>query len=203
MTFYPDNAAVPDELRTGDLLLRMLTPEHVQMDYEAVMESQEQLRTFEAGSWPAPDFRLDQNLEDLERHAREHRERVGFTYTVMNPEGTRCEGCVYINSWERMLGSRHIDATIDDVSVGEHEAVVTFWARTSGLERDLDRQLLDGLLRWFGDDWAFSRVTFMTNDGLERKVTVLEEAGLERIYSFGSNTTDWTWHFYSRAVKRS
>lgn len=198
MSFHPEGAPVPDELRTADLLLRMLTPEHVHMDYEAVMESQEQLRCFSAGSWPTPDFTLAQNLDDLEEHEREHHERAAFTYTVMNPDGTRCEGCVYINPWQDALAHRHIDATMDDVTIGEHEAVVTFWARTSGFERDLDRQLFNGLVSWFDAGWAFLRITFMTNDGLERQVKLMEEAGFERRYSFGSETSDLTWLFYSQ-----
>lgn len=198
MSFYPEDASVPDELRTDDLVLRMLTPEHVHMDYEAVMESQEQLRRFSAGSWPTPDFTLAQNLGDLEEHEQEHHRREAFTYTVMNPDGTRCEGCVYINPWQDALAHRHIDATMDDVTVGEHEAVVTFWARTSGFERDLDRQLFSGLVAWFENDWSFSKITFMTNDGLERQVALLEETGFNRRYAFGSQTSDLTWFFYSR-----
>lgn len=198
MSFYPENASVPDELRTADLVLRMLTTQHAEMDYEAVMESQEQLRRFSAGSWPTPDFTLAQNLGDLEHHEREHHERMAFTYTVMNPDGTRCEGCVYINPWQQALAHRHIDATMDDVATGDHEAVVTFWVRDSSLERDLDRQLVRGLLGWFEAEWDFSRVTFMTNTGLERQMALLEEAGLERRYSFGSQTVQTIWHFYSQ-----
>ena len=198
MLFYPEDAPVPDELRTDDLLLRMLTPEHVEMDYEAVMESQEQLRRFSSGSWPTPDFTLAQNLDDLEEHEREHVERVAFTYTVMNPEGTRCEGCVYINPWSQALAHRDINATLDDVAIGDYEAVVTFWGRSSGLERDLDRQLFHGLLHWFENEWSFSKITFMTNDRLERQVALLEEAGLERTYAFGSDTSEMTWLFYGR-----
>ncbi|MBA2453222.1 MAG: hypothetical protein H0V47_08635 [Chloroflexia bacterium] len=199
MSFYPGGAPVLDELRTSDLLLRMLTTEHAEMDYEAVMESQEQLRRFSAGSWPTPDFTLEQNIEDLEEHEREHHERIAFTYTVMNPDATRCEGCVYINPWQQALAHRFIDATMDDVAIVEHEAVVTFWIRESSLERELDRQLVHGLLDWFDAEWSFSRITFMTNDRLERQMELLEDAALERRYSFGSETSDLTWTFYSQA----
>ncbi|CAN5691702.1 hypothetical protein BH24CHL1_BH24CHL1_00900 [soil metagenome] len=199
MSFYPGDAPVLDELRTSDLLLRMLTTEHAEMDYEAVMESQEQLRRFSAGSWPTPDFTLEQNIEDLEEHEREHHERIAFTYTVMSPDATRCEGCVYINSWQQALAHRVIDATMDDVAIVEHEAVVTFWIRESSLERELDRQLVHGLLDWFDAEWSFSRITFMTNDRLERQMELLEDTALERRYSFGSETGDLTWTFYSQA----
>ena len=38
---------------------------------------------------------LDENLVDLERHARDFAERGGFTYSVLDPEGDVI-GCVYI-----------------------------------------------------------------------------------------------------------
>jgi hypothetical protein len=197
MSFYPDDAPVPDELRTTDLLLRMLTPEHVHLDYEAVIDSQDQLLRFSNGSWPVDGFTLAENLEDLERHAREHRAREAFTYTVMNPDATRCEGCVYINPWEQAVSHRQIDASMDAVETGEHEAVVTFWIRSGSLERDLDRQLVSGLLEWFERDWPFRRIVFMTNDNLPHQVTLLREAGLQQIYSFGSVTGDTSWLFFA------
>lgn len=197
MRFYPDDAPVPGELRTSDLLLRMLSPEHVDMDFEAVMESQEQLLRWSNGSWPVDGFPLSANLSDLQRHEREHLQREAFTYTVMNPDATRCEGCVYINPWSQAIGMRHVGATLDDISAGDDEAVVTFWIRSGSLDRDLDSQLVAGLLDWFALDWGFKRIIFMTNDQLGRQMEVLEDAGLELIYQFGSPAGDTTWLFYA------
>lgn len=196
MRFYPDDAPVPDELRTADLLLRPLTPQHVHMDYAAVMESQEQLLRWSHGSWPVDGFPLSANLEDLEGHDQEHVRREAFTYTVMNPDATRCEGCVYINPWEHAIGMRHVDATLDDIAAGDDEAVVTFWIRSGSLSRGLDTQLLTGLLDWFARDWPFARIIFMTNDQLPRQMEVFEAAGLNEIYRFGSPAGDTNWLFY-------
>jgi hypothetical protein len=196
MRFYPDDAPVPEELRTADLLLRMLSPDHVHMDYEAVMESQEQLLRWSNGSWPVDGFPLSANLSDLQGHEREHLLREAFTYTVMNPDSTRCEGCVYINPWSQAIGMRHVDATLDDISAGDDEAVVTFWIRSGSLDRDLDSQLVAGLLDWFALDWGFKRIIFMTNDQLPRQMQILEDAGLEQIYRFGSPEGVTTWLFY-------
>src|SRR5436189_5938859 len=96
MEFYPANAPVPEEKRTNRLLLRPLRATVVELDYDAVMSSAEQLRRWSQSDWPADDFTLAQNLDDLQRHEREHRERVAFTFTVLNPHGTRCLCCVYI-----------------------------------------------------------------------------------------------------------
>jgi hypothetical protein len=198
MTFYPVDAPVPGELRTSDLLLQPLTPEHVQMDYEAVMASREQLLGWSNGLWPREGFTLAENLEDLQGHEQEHLDREAFTYTVMSPDATLCEGCVYINPWEHALEHEYIDATLDDIDAGSNEAVVTFWIRSGSIERDLDRQLVRGLLDWFEREWAFSRVVFMTNSNLPRQVTVLEDAGLQPVYTFGSPTAGLTWLFYGQ-----
>lgn len=198
MSFYPADAAVPSGLRTADLLLEMLSPDHVELDYEAVMESQEQLRRFSNGSWPAPDFTLAENLKDLEDHAREFRDREAFTYTVLNHDRNRCEGCVYIYPWQATLSHRDVDASIEDVNLADNEATVTFWIRDRGLERDLDRQLVAGLLEWFDREWAFSRVTVMTNDNMPRQLEILAEVGCETRYVFDSVTGNTRWYFVSR-----
>ena len=43
MTFYPDDAPVPTALRSDEFLLRPLRAADVELDYEAVMASQEAL----------------------------------------------------------------------------------------------------------------------------------------------------------------
>jgi len=197
VVFNPEDAPVPEELRTADLLLQPLTPGHVHLDYEAVMASREQLLGWSNGLWPREGFTLEENLEDLEEHDREHRQRIAFTYTVMNPDATRCEGCVYINPWAHALAHRHIAATLDDIDAGDFEAVVTFWVRSSSIERDLDRELVSGLMDWFEREWEFSRVVFMTNSHLPRQVTILEEAGPQPVYTLGSPDGNVNWLFYS------
>jgi hypothetical protein len=198
MQFYPDYAPVPVELRTSDLLLQPLTPGHVQMDYDAVMASRDQLLGWSNGLWPREGFTLAENLEDLQGHEQEHHDREAFTYTVMNPDATRCEGCVYISPWEHALAHRHIDATLEDIEAADNEGVVTFWIRSGSIERDLDRQLVQALLDWFEREWTFSRVVFMTNSHLPRQVSILEEAGLQQVYDFGSPTPGLTWLFYGQ-----
>ena len=142
-------------------------------------------------------FPLSANLEDLEQHNEEHIQREAFTYTVLSPDGERCEGCVYINPWEHAVAHRHIDATVADIDAGEHEAVVTFWIRSDRLELDYERQLIGGLLEWFKRDWQFGRITFMTNDQLPGQVSVLQEVGLKQTYAFGSPSGTTRWLFFA------
>src|SRR5918993_4107193 len=119
MMFYPDDAPVPNALRGDEFLLRPLRATDVDLDYEAVMASQEILRRGSDGQWPRPDFTLEENLADLQGHEADFHARRGFTYTVMDPAETRCLGCVYAYPPETDGDSRDRD----------HEAVVWFWVR--------------------------------------------------------------------------
>ncbi|MDF2761770.1 MAG: hypothetical protein K0S83_504, partial [Thermomicrobiales bacterium] len=161
MTFYPDDAPIPTELRTDAFLLRPLRAADVDLDYEAVMATQEALRRSSGGRWPRPDFTLEENLADLQGHEADFGARRGFTYTVMDPTETRCLGCVYAYPPEGEDG----DGGADD-----HEAVIWFWVRPDGVAADLDRRLLAVLVPWLRDDFAFTRVLFRSRDDDKRRM---------------------------------
>ena len=85
---------------------------------------------------------LEQNLADLERHARDFAERTGFTYTVLAPGTDEVLGCVYIYP-ARDEG---------------HDAAVTSWVRASSAE--LDRELHAAVSGWLADAWPFAAVKY-------------------------------------------
>jgi hypothetical protein len=169
MPFYPDDTPVPTELRTEEFLLRPLRAADVDLDYEAVMATQETLRRGSGGRWPRPDFTIAENLADLQGHEEDFRARRGFTYTVMDPTETRCLGCVYAYPRRDEDGGG---------GACDHEAVVWFWVRPDGVAADLDRRLLAELVPWLRNDFAFTRVLFRTPADDERQMALLGEAGL-------------------------
>jgi RimJ/RimL family protein N-acetyltransferase len=174
--FYPATAIVPGEKRTDRVLLRPLRATDVELDYDAVMSSAAQLRTWSQGNWPADDFTLGENLADLQRHEREHDERVAFTFTVLDPGATRCLGCVYIMPlWPRIAGL---------CAGAAYAADVGFWVRTSEIDTELDRHLLATLRDWLSSEWAFDCVVYAVSPGEARQGLILSEAGLERRGSF-------------------
>ncbi len=183
MSFYPASAVVPDELRTDDVLLRMLRVSDVDLDYDAVIVSRAILWLRSDGRWPREGFTRQENLADLEEHEAEHRERAAFTYTVMNPTETECLGCVYIIPFARLLERAGADDQIK-ATVREDEAAVSFWVRQSRLADNLDRRLLSALLPWFERDWAFSRVVYTANRRETRQQDLYAAAGLRLLYSF-------------------
>src|SRR5690242_1689984 len=97
-TFVPDGFDPPRRLETDGVLLVPLGPDHNERDYAAWTSSTEHIhRTpgFEEQDWPH-EMSLEENLDDLRRHARDFTERRGFTFTVLDPAGEDVVGCVYI-----------------------------------------------------------------------------------------------------------
>jgi hypothetical protein len=81
---------------------------------------------------------LDENLADLERHARDFAERTGFTYTVL--DGEDVVGCVYVYP----------------ATVGPHDAHVHSWV--TALRAELDLELRRAVAGWLESDaWPFER----------------------------------------------
>ncbi len=188
MQIYPTDSSVPDGLRIEELWLRPLAPTDNARDYEAVMATQALLRLRGNGEWPHADFTPEENLADLEGHEADFQDRLGFTYTVLDPSGTRCLGCVYVYPLDEAL--RRVDADNEPVAgVGDHEAVVWFWVRPDGVPEDLDRKLFTELLPWLRDDFAFARVVFTSWTADERQTSLMREAGLRPVLSHpGSDT---------------
>jgi hypothetical protein len=197
MTFYPEDASVPTELRTDSLVLRMLGPDVVEPDYEAVMETRDRLRAWSNSDWPADDFTLDGNLEDMHMHEAEHMAREAFAFTVLSADESRVEGCCYIEPLEGLLQRRRIVPVDGQEPLPDATPVVGFWVRESALSRDLDRQLLDGLVRWFAEAWPFVRAMFLTNDSQQRDQRILREMGLPLAATLCSIDADLRWQLWS------
>lgn len=177
--FYPRDARIPEVLRTDEFLVRPLRATDVTLDYDAVISSRAELLLGSGGTWPREGFTFEENLADLERHEREHQDRVAFTYTVMNPTETECLGCIYLDPLESIVGH-------DEGSAGylaDRTAYVTFWVRHSRLAENLDRRLLQALIPWFQNEWAFLYVIFIAQQIEERQIRLFEEMGLRLLYT--------------------
>jgi hypothetical protein len=119
-----------------------LGPEHNASDHAAWSASIDHIRAtpgFHGHDWPPVEgMPLAENLADLERHARDFAERVGFTYTVLARDGDDVLGCVYI------YPSR------DE----RYDADVRSWVRADVAE--LDEELHAAVRRWLADAWPFA-----------------------------------------------
>lgn len=89
----------------------------------------------EEPGWPVA-MTLEENLEDLIRHAKDFEERRGFTYSIL--DGDDVIGCIYI---------------YPDHHPG-HDAAVSSWVRESRSE--LDAAVREALSTWIDEAWPFS-----------------------------------------------
>ena len=140
--FVPEDFEVPSELAGPGFSLEPLGPEHNERDHEAWMSSVAHIKAtpgFDNWDWPEP-MSLQDNLRDLEGHARDFVQRRGFTYSVL--DGEEVIGCVYI------YPSRNPD----------HDASVRSWVRASRAE--MDKPLWEEVSGWLADDWPFSHVLY-------------------------------------------
>jgi hypothetical protein len=185
--FYPDDAPAPQELRTGEFILRPLRASHNPLDYDAVMESKDQLRLGSLHGWPRDGFTTDENLADLRCHEQDFAERRGFTYTILTPDETRCLGCLYLYPLDSMLRQYSADAEAI-ARVGDFEAHAYFWVRSSSIPGDLDRRVLTAVRTWLRREFAFSRIVFGVQSRQERHVVILRDGGLRLVGAYTAAT---------------
>lgn len=179
MPFENLQFGVPDGLKTDDFILRPIVAGDAEMDYAAVMESREYLRTWEQSTWPADDFTVAANREDLEKLERRHANSEAFTYTVMDPAGTECLGCVYIMPTNaRMFDGAGI-TPVGDHRWDEYEAAVYFWIRKSRLATGTDRKLLTALRTWLAQEWSLGGRLVVTNEQFAQQVDLIEQTDLQ------------------------
>jgi len=148
--FVPEGFTVPDGLTAGEFRLTPLGPQHNESDYAAWTASIGHIRAtpgFGEGSWPR-EMSLDDNLRDLERHARDFAGRRGFTYTVLSTGAGDVIGCVYIYPPR----GQQPDGTAG------RRAAVRSWVRAD--RAALDPVLHGAVLAWLERDWPFDSIEY-------------------------------------------
>lgn len=180
-SFHPPMLLTTDRVR-----LEPLSPDHVELDFAALMGSREHLlQTLDWNPWPRADFTIEENLKDLERHFQEFEDREAYAYTVLTPDGSECIGCIYINPFpkEGLFGNDN-----------PRRARMIYWVVEDGLATDLDRHLLESVLSWIESDWPYEWVAMPAYEGNPRGVEVAEELGMSRYtVDQGIATTDGDW----------
>jgi hypothetical protein len=142
--FVPADFDVPLRLDTPEFRLEPLGPQHNEADYAAWSSSMEHIRStpgWEGSSWPR-EMSLDDNRGDLEGHAADFGNRIGFTFTVLDPSDADVIGCVYIYP----------------VRDDSYDVRVLSWVRAS--RADLDVTLWRTVSDWLDRDWPFERVDY-------------------------------------------
>ena len=170
---------IPEGLATDDFVLRPITTADAEMDYAAVMESRDFLETWEQTGWPEVDFTVAANLEDMLKLERRHASRESFTYTIVNPAGTECLGCVYIMPPDARSFMKARITPVGNRQWDDYDAAVYFWVRKSRLATGIDRAVLDALRTWLSQDWKFRRYLIVTSELFTQQVELIDNTDLE------------------------
>ncbi len=152
-SFVPDDFVVPTGLAGRGFRLEPLGPQHNDADHRAWTTSIEHIRAtpgFARWSWPpAGGMSLEENLRDLQRHADDFQERIGFTYTVLDDDDVVI-GCVYIYPSK----------------ANPEIAEVRSWVTVTRAELDL--ALHRTVAAWLAADWPFAGVEYR-DGGVEHR----------------------------------
>jgi hypothetical protein len=145
-SFVPEGFAVPAGFATPAFRLEPLGPQHNESDHAAWSGSIAHIRAtpgFEGRDWPPLEgMAAEENLADLEGHARDFAQRTGFTYTVLAPDRDAVIGCLYLYP----------------ARDGEHDARAVSWVRADMAA--LDAELYAAVSRWLAEAWPFERVVY-------------------------------------------
>ncbi|MFZ0014928.1 MAG: N-acetyltransferase [Acidimicrobiia bacterium] len=134
--FIPASFAPPTTFEAPGFRLEPLEPAHNARDYAAWTSSMSHIRSTpgEWNEWPHH-MTLEENLADLEMHAREFADREAFTYSIL--DGDHVIGCLYIYPDKR----------------GDTDAHVKSWVTASRAE--MDAVVWRSVTRWLADVWPF------------------------------------------------
>ena len=179
---------VPTGLRTAEFVLRPIVADDAAMDYAAVMDTREDLRLWRQSTWPEDDFTLEANRADLvdlvdlvdleERHAADR----AYTYTVLDPAGTTCVGCVYVFPTSATFLAKSTVSALGEDEWADIDAVVFFWARLARVAAGMDERLLAALRAWFADEWRLDNTVYATSERYTQQVDLLQRTDLQLMF---------------------
>ena len=140
----PNGFDAPIEYITKKFVLRQLTIDYVDEDYEVVMSSVDHLyKLMDNSEWPKG-LTLEENLIDLGWHQREFTLGHSFAYTVLSPESNKIIGCCYIYPSANP----------------QYEVQVFYWIKENLLKDGLESELGIAIKSWLEVSWPFKRFDF-------------------------------------------
>jgi hypothetical protein len=176
--FTDSTEPCPATLRTEEFALRPIVADDTEMDYAAVMETREHLRLWRQSTWPEDDFTVESNRKDVVELEQRHAAHRAFTYTVLDPDGARCLGCVYVFPTSATFLANSTVTPVGDDEWADVDAVIFFWARLPQMEMGMDERLLASLRAWFRDEWKLEKTVYVTSKQFTQQVDLLNRTDL-------------------------
>ena len=163
MSWLPGDFVHPTMVPIGEAghHLRPIHPDDTELDMIAVMGSQERLWSIygEAWGWPPPTMTLQQDREDLARHAQEMEDHESFNYALFDRDETALLGCVYIDPPEKPGA----------------DAEISWWVVDSLIGSELEAAFDASVPAWIEQDWPLEDPRYVGRDLTWRKWTNLPD----------------------------
>ncbi|KRC51612.1 hypothetical protein ASE16_00490 [Leifsonia sp. Root227] len=169
---------VPAGLTTTEFVLRPIVAGDAANDHAALMETRDELRLWEQSSWPEDDFTVEANRDDLAGLEARHNDRRALTYTVLDPAGRECLGCVYVFPTGASFLTKATVTPVGDDAWVEVDLVVYFWVRRSRMATAMDDRLLAALRAWFADEWDAEKVVIVVSELFAQQVELIRRTDL-------------------------
>ncbi len=166
---------IPGELESKNFRFEVLEPKHVQLDYQALMSSQDYLQRWSNSSWPEDNFSIEDNLKDLEWHYEEFKGNFAFTYTILNPDRTKCLGCIYIRPTDSIRNLQPEERTILQFS----PYFCSYWVIDEIRQTNLSQEIFTAIKNWIKKDWMPSCQLFTSNLEIPEQLKVYQDNGFE------------------------
>lgn len=178
MPFTDATEPVPAELKSEEFALRPIVADDAEMDYAAVMETREHLRLWRQSTWPEDDFTVEANRKDLIDLEERHAALRAFTYTVVDPDGTGCLGCVYVFPTSATFLAKSTVIPVGEDEWADVDAVIFFWVRAPQMETGMDERLLSALRAWFNEEWKLDKTVYVTSEQFTQQVDLMNRTDL-------------------------
>lgn len=158
---------------SSELMIIPLSSQIFDLDLAAYRSSPKSISAHSAGLWPE-DLGREEARRLLAIHEKEHATGEAYAYAILDPDGTRELGCVYLrrlSAFQDRTGTSFDTAAIEP----DRTAIVTFWLIDDQGARPSAALVLDSLRRWL-HHWRAADLIYRCLPDEVASVAALEEA---------------------------
>ncbi|SMB78226.1 hypothetical protein [Deinococcus hopiensis] len=195
MTLNPTHLPVPTELVTPRFALRRQQLTDNAVDYDAVMDSQGDLRIWSDSTWPEDTFTLKENAQDLAMHIGEHDRDEAYGFSIFSADQGQFLGSLYVNQVAPFIDNYRTDSQTAE-RLKQVDARVEYWLRR-GVDRAFEMEFLRAVQAWMVEAWWFQRVAFGSRRGMHEQRGRYEAAGMTELAQLIAKEGERRFHFHT------
>ncbi len=153
------------------------------LDFAAYRSSPKAISAHSAGLWPE-DLDREEARRLLGIHEKEHAAAEAYAYAILDPDGTRELGCVYLRRLSAFLDRTGTSFDTEAIEP-DRTAIVSFWLIDDQGARPSTALVLSSLRRWL-HHWRGADLVYRCLPDEVASVAALEEAtGLSALIASG------------------